>query len=784
MYRRSIIRSNITSVLLRNSKYCYSTTNGSSKNDFNFDFMTQEEERTPNPLLPFQKDLGSVVIPEDMKPKKQKLSAEEKEARKQAIREKAVMPSSSPFRNEDGTFIKGHNSQDARLHDSTLLGKVDNHITVLPRAIAKAIGNNILSTNTPGRLRQKVVSIYQNMQKAQIQKDPSTPLDTNAHIAAFFLQDYSHCRQVLLELQKRVGKDKFNPQSVLDVGYGPATGMVALNEIMGDEWVPKDKDAYIVGRRNGEMKKRAKIILSRQINENFAGEQPSEPSKKALKRAARAAAAKAQEIAENGEEVVEVGQEQEETVQEETAQEEQVEEEDEYVGPVNTKKINIRTVFRSTIPMTKQYDLIIVNNSLLSREFSFPRDVDENIRTILRCLAPGGHLVLVERGNSVGFETIARARQIMIRPENFPDEIGKIPRPYIKGSRGKPQRMKKEDAIITEDDIKFEEEMLAKMEQEGQEMAEELKKKFGDVAEEELKFDHEEEMEVFDVDTPIEEMLDRVDYHLSIVAPCPHHRKCPLQLGDPKYYKISSHKRRLNFCSFSKVVERPKYTMELKRGKLLASTWDKSAEDGIGKLTKAQLKKMEGSGRAGGRDSEDGSYSYLIVNRSLNDNATLEKIEKDREFKDRDDFTDINHWPRIIENPQKKKSNVTMKVCSAEGNVELWQVPKSFGKQEYHDARKASRGDLWALGKKSHVVKNTLSDEAREKLDKLYITQKKNVLKEQQKKRWKKVLSVNEETFNDEIADVMATNLENSRKYKALNKKLPFDVDPESFDGN
>ena len=54
---------------------------------------------------------------------------------------------------------------------------------------------------------------------------------------------------------------------------------------------------------------------------------------------------------------------------------------------------------------------------------------------VLPLLAPGGHLVLIERGNSVGFETIARARQIMIRPESYPQELGKIPRPYIKGSK-------------------------------------------------------------------------------------------------------------------------------------------------------------------------------------------------------------------------------------------------------------------------------------------------------------------------------------------------------------
>ena len=104
----------------------------------------------------------------------------------------------------------------------------------------------------------------------------------------------------------------------------------------------------------------------------------------------------------------------------------------------------------------------------------------------------------------------------------------------------------------------------------GEDFEKELNEKFGAVSEEELKFENEdsEELEVFDVNTPREDMYDKVDYHLSVIAPCPHHRKCPLQLGDPKYYKIPDHRHRLNFCSFSKIVARPPYVIELKKGKI------------------------------------------------------------------------------------------------------------------------------------------------------------------------------------------------------------------------
>jgi len=663
----------------------------------------------------------------------------------------------SPFRNSDGTLIQGKNALEARLDVRTLQGRVDHSVTILPPEIAKTIQNNILSTTIPAKLRERVVSVYQNLQKNQIQQAPLSELDCNAHIAALFLQDYSHVKQVIQELKQRVGKDKFNPRRVLDIGYGPATGMVALNEVMGDVWVPEEKDAYIVGRRNNEMKKRAKIILSRQANESFINNEPS------------------------GEQV----------------------EVKEYVGPIDAKKIEVRTKLRDTMPVTKKYDLIIVHHSLLTREYNFPNDVDENLRMILRLLAPKGHLILVERGNSVGFETISRARQVMIRPENFPHELGKIPRPYVKGSGGKPQHLKKEDDMISEEDVEFEKDMLARLDLEEEEefkkqesiMESELDEKFGKLNNDDLAFDEENDpnFEVFDVkaaaaaDATSESQFDKIDYHLKVLAPCPHHRKCPLQLGDPKYYKIPSHKHRLNFCSFSKIVERPDYTMELKKGKKLAVKWDKNSIDGIGTLSRGELKKLGGKGRPGGRDTEDGSYSYLIVERSDNTDESISRINDLRDFNNHDnspiDQDDINNWPRIIRTPDKLKKNVKLTVCSNEGDVETWQVPRSLGKQAYHDARKVQLGDLWALDKKTSTKRQPISKDIKTKLDTLYKTHKKTFKKEQQRKIWKKKVGVSESEFDDGFlaTEMMADKLENSRSYKKQGKHL--DINPEVYEG-
>ncbi|KAI5960407.1 RSM22 [Candida pseudojiufengensis] len=708
---------------------------------FDFDFI-KEEDRSSKDIV------KNYLSPEQVQIISKGETVEEYENR-------------SPFRNFDGTLKKGENALEARLSDTTLKGRVDHSITVLPQEISKVIQNNILSSTIPAKLRERVVTLYQNFQKNQIQQAPSSELDCNAHIAGFFLQDYSHIRQVILELQKRLGKDKFNPKKVLDIGYGPATGIVALNEIMGDDWKPEEKDAYIVGRKNNEMKKRAKIILSRQPNENVTN--------------------------------------QSETADQIKNQRQESNTESEYVGPIDVKKINILTKLRDTIPVTKKYDLIIASNSLLTKEYNFPKDVDENIKLILRLLSPNGHLILVERGNSVGFETIARARQIMIRPERFPDEVGKIPRPYISGSSGKPQHLKKEDSLITDDDLKFEKDMLAQLDAEeerekmGLHLEEELNSKYGEVTEDELKFDEELSKDFEFIEEENESSsssnlnYEKIDYHLKILAPCPNHKKCPLQLGDPKYYKIPSHKHRLNFCSFSKIVERPNYTMELKKGKKLAIKWDKQSIDGIGSINKNELKKLGGKGRPGGRDTEDGSYSYLIVERSSNDQSTLQKIENSRNYNINDnspiDSKDINNWPRIIRIPEKLKKNVKLTVCSNQGNIEIFQIPKSLGKQEYHDARKIQLGDLWGLGKKQSIIKTPISKTIKLKLNSLYKTSKKTFKKEQQSKIWKKKIGINENEFNDGFlaTEIMANEIENKRSYKNKGKKL--DVNPETYEG-
>lgn len=742
----------------------------------------------------------------------------------------------STYRNPDGSLIRGNNAREARLDPLTLEAQVDHSMVEMPKILSETIRNNILSRVPPAKLRDRALDIFMKIEKDLIQKAPVSSLDADAHIAALFLQNYSHAIRVLKELIKREGAG-FKPNSVLDIGYGPGTGMIALNELMGDEFNPSVKDVYIVGRPNKEMKKRAKILLSRQLCEI-----PEEP---VLKKSAKKTLEEEKESASN----------------------------ESYVGPVDTSKINIKTKLRDSLASTKRYDLIMVNQALLTRAHNFPRDVDVNLEMILALLAPGGHLVLIERGNTLGFEIIARARQVMLRPESHQGEKGKIPRPYIRGSSVKPQKLRQEDQLVTDEHIEYEEQLLAQLEAEDraeklemeklkslktgvklelesveesielqeskstlkfneeaefdeddladideetlklQEESMNLKdgeisefeadiiKKHGQVSEEDLKFEFEDDPD-FEI-SPVENSSvntssandsaaddstskpPAVDYHLSVVAPCPHHGECPLQLGDPQFYKLSKHKHRFQFCSFDQIVRRPTYTMELKKGKFLATTWDKRAHTspGVPALSKYHMRNLQGSGRPDGANSESGNFSYLIMRREKNDAETIRKIESSREHHyDNETSVDL---PRVIEFPTRIKNNVKIKVCAPSGNVEIWQVPKSLGKQTYHDARKVQQGDLWALGKKSAVVKNRFTGEKLEQLKQISIVNKKSVRKEKQKKNLKKFSSALEDAFEDptEIFDEIATGLERSKRYRTQGKRADYDVDIKEYDG-
>ncbi|TID25463.1 hypothetical protein CANINC_002941 [Pichia inconspicua] len=549
---------------------------------------------------------------------------------------------------ETGEYLAGATSKEARLDPETLWGRINQSQVRVPHYFSRVIQNNLLFQYEPKELKEHVANWYININATGLREPCKTELDADTSIAASFAQDYASAYNVVHELVKRIGLEEAQSkiQSVLDVGCGPAIGMLALNEVMGEQWNPEKKDVCVFG--NYHMERRAKLLLSRQINENYPR-------------------MKTDDIEDH------------KIVEEEGMDLEDIDEsEEEYIGKVKTNKLKIKSVIMDKLrPIETKYDLIIVSYQLLKSLENFPYEVDSRLEKYIRRLNPGGHLVLLERGTPLGAEIIGRARQVILRPESYEDQVEKFPRPYKSSAKKLSAKQQLQLSKLSPD-----EKALAM-----KDIEPELLEEF-DIIEDE------EAAESFD---KLDEQID-----LSIVAPCSHHGKCPLQYFDPHVYLYGQIGKKLKFCSFGVSVQRPKYLLELKRGKKLATKWTSTnsglAIDGIAK---------PGRGRENGKDYEVASYSYLIVNRSTEDPEVLEKQRQELMSGERPTreigykTQERDEYPRILAPPMKKKGFVIMDLCAPSGHLEKWHISKSVGKQDYHDARKANMGDLWPLGYKS-----------------------------------------------------------------------------------
>lgn len=235
--------------------------------------------------------------------------------------------------------------------------------------------------------------------------------------------------------------------------------------------------------------------------------------------------------------------------------------------------------------------------------------------------------------------------------------------------------------------------------------------------------------------------------YFSIIAPCSHMKKCPLQVSNLNYYKLRDPKnndsnddnrlkisRNLKFISFSKMIQRPKFSIELKRGKLLSLSWKNQ--------DRRKLLNLRGKGRPNGRNYELVNYTYLIIGKSV---PSLE----------------MDSWPRIISPPIKKKGHVILNVCTVpEGKIENWIIPKSMSKKIYHDARKSKWGDLWPHGAKtripirSKIDFDSLKELERERIKNLKIEERKKQV--ELRKRLIELDDIKEPTKEsiDEIANI------------------------------
>jgi len=172
-----------------------------------------------------------------------------------------------------------------------------------------------------------------------------------------------------------------------------------------------------------------------------------------------------------------------------------------------------------------------------------------------------------------------------------------------------------------------------------------------------------------------------------ILAPCTTHSRCPM------YLVPGISRQRKDWCHFSARFFRPPYLQRLMSGK--------------------------------DRNHEDVQFSYVAVQKGvssdtqpLQDGETLKLKEAqttsrafqgfeigDEDLLEEGGMPDSLALPRLILPPLKKPGHVLLDVCTPQGTLERWSVPRSHGKVAFRDARKSKWGDLWALGARQRSEK-------------------------------------------------------------------------------
>lgn len=284
---------------------------------------------------------------------------------------------------------------DDKVHKKTLTYKynTDSKTISIPFHVEKAIEDMIFKYGSIKIFKQNLKKFLdENFSNEKNIINPiSKPKEASFYIAAQFHRDYASNYQALSELKQKINSSNdsalFSPKRILNVTNGPATGIIALHELMKkvDDYNPSQVDAHCLG--NEEMAIKAQMLLSTyrmkkdktmDANSSSSINRRSTPWTNFL------------------------------------------------------KKLPLAPAISDSIDNGKTlYDLIIVEHALVINENMYAADVSKNIKRYLKLLSPNGHLVLIEKGNPFGFEIIAQARENIIKPNKYPLETGgKIPRPF------------------------------------------------------------------------------------------------------------------------------------------------------------------------------------------------------------------------------------------------------------------------------------------------------------------------------------------------------------------
>lgn len=188
-----------------------------------------------------------------------------------------------------------------------------------------------------------------------------------------------------------------------------------------------------------------------------------------------------------------------------------------------------------------------------------------------------------------------------------------------------------------------------------------------------------------------------------ILAPCTNHAKCPM------YLIPGEAKGRKDFCYFKQRYIRPPFLQ-----RIIGAT-DHNHEDVQFSYLAVQrgVDQRKSNGLIQGQKAADAAFEGYDEETIVGDRPT----QAESTTADTSPNGEVNtlSLPRTVLSPLKRRGHVILDLCTPAGKIERWTVTRAVSRQAYHDARKSSWGDLWALGAKTRVPRNPRVGEKEDK---------------------------------------------------------------------
>jgi len=185
--------------------------------------------------------------------------------------------------------------------------------------------------------------------------------------------------------------------------------------------------------------------------------------------------------------------------------------------------------------------------------------------------------------------------------------------------------------------------------------------------------------------------IERLSKPAIVIAPCPHSFECPMKEN--------------GWCHFSQRVQRMPTTTGAKIGS--SRNWE---DEKFSYIVLWKPSGTEGDIQHVQQQTNTPENANLVESkrrRMLDRNSNKVKIEvpnakekaKPEKLRSRDSTWKSDRWARILSHPIKRGGHILMDMCTVEGTIKRYIIPRSDGKLRYKAARKSLWGDGFYVDK-------------------------------------------------------------------------------------